>query len=68
MKRILFIALMLASFASFAQPQFGGQVGGYDNSGTKKFLMFNGNQGKFWDSTANVLNLAMKLKLDSLLV
>lgn len=57
---------MLASFASFAQPQFGGQVGGYDNSGTKKFLMFNGNAGKFWDSTANVYNLAQKLKLDSL--
>lgn len=66
MKRIIFIALMLASFASFAQPQFGGQVGGYDNSGTKKFLMFNGNAGKFWDSTANVYNLAQKLKLDSL--
>ncbi len=66
MKRILFIALMLASFASFAQPQFGGQVGGYDNSGTKKFLMFNGNAGKFWDSTANVYNLAMKLKTDSI--
>ena len=28
-----------ASFASYAQPQFADKVGGYDNSGTKKFLM-----------------------------
>lgn len=66
MKKLLFIALMLASFASYAQPQFGGQVGGYDNSGTKKFLMFKGGEAKYWDSTANVYNLAQKLKLDSL--
>ena len=64
MKKLLFIVLMLASFASYAQPQFGGQVGGYDNSATKKFWMFKGGEGKVWDSTGNVLLSGIK-SLDS---
>lgn len=64
MKKLLFIVLMLTSYASFAQPQFGGQVGGYDNSATKKFWMFKGGEGKVWDSTGNVLLSGIK-SLDS---
>ena len=66
MKRIILMALMLASIASIAQPQFGGQVGGLNNSGGKEFVMMSGNRFKVWDSTLNVMTAAMKLKMDSL--
>lgn len=66
MKKILILVLMLTSIASFAQPQFGGQVGGLNNAGGKEFVKMRDNNFKVWDSTAAVYLLESKLKLDTL--
>jgi len=66
MKYTILMALILASIVSIAQPQFGGQIGGYDNSGsTKRFWMFTPkSEGKVWDSTAHTYLIGIK-SLDS---
>lgn len=67
MKRIItVITLVLISQIGYSQGVLGSDVWIKNNAGTRGYVYREGTAFKMWDSTANVYNLAQKLKLDSL--
>lgn len=67
MKRIITtITLIAISYLGYSQGVLGSDVWIKNNAGTRGYVYREGTAFKMWDSTANVYNLAQKLKLDSL--
>jgi len=67
MKRIItVITLVLISQIGYSQGVLGSDIWIKNNAGTRGYVYREGTAFKMWDSTANVYNLAQKLKLDSL--
>jgi len=67
MKRIItVITLVLISQIGYSQGVLGSDIWIKNNAGTRGYVYRNGTAFNVWDSTANVYNLAQKLKLDSL--
>jgi hypothetical protein len=65
-KTILSLALILATFTTFAQAQTGGEISAKDNSATRGVIYRSGTMLKTWDSTASVWLSPLKLKTDSI--
>ena len=67
MKRIITtITLIAISYLGYSQGVLGSDIWIKNNAGTRGYVYRNGTSFNVWDSTANVYNLAQKLKLDSL--
>ncbi len=67
MKRIITtITLIAISYLGYSQGVLGSDIWIKNNAGTRGYVYREGTAFKMWDSTANVYNLAQKLKLDSL--